>query len=82
MIRLSQHTLWLDDEQKANGELDPLEENAFWDSPSRRRYHAITGPRVSQLSAASKKIYDYEKPGDEFDDSSDSDDNYIPGKDG
>lgn len=80
LIRLSQHTLWLDEEQKHDDELDSLEENAFWDSPSRRRYHAITGPRLSQLSAASQKIYEYENDDDEIDDFSedvDSGDDFI-----
>lgn len=71
MIRLSQHTLWLDEEQKPDAELDSLDENVFWDSPSRRRYHAITGPRVSQLSAGSRKIYDYEMDNDDFEEGSD-----------
>jgi hypothetical protein len=72
--------LWLDEEQKHDDELESLEENEFWDSPSRRRYYSITGPRVSQLSAASRKIYEFEKPDDEFDESSDeigSGDDYI-----
>ena len=80
VIRLSQHILWLNEEQKRDDELDSLEENAFWDSPSRRRYHAISGPRVSQLSTESRKIYEFENPNDEFDESSgdmDSGDDYI-----
>ena len=71
MISLSRHILWLNDEQKRDGEPDSLEENAFWDSPSRRRYHAITGPRVSQLSTESQKIYDYEDDFGEFDEEDD-----------
>jgi hypothetical protein len=71
---LSQHVLWLDEEQKHDDELDSLDETEFWSSPSRRRYHSITGPRVSQLSAASRNIYEYENKDDVFDDSSDSQD--------
>jgi hypothetical protein len=71
LIRLSQHILWLDEETKHDNDLESLEENDFWDSPSRRRYHANTAPRVSQLSAESRKIYEFENPDDEFDESSD-----------
>jgi hypothetical protein len=81
LSRLAQHTLWLDEEQKRDDDLDSLEENAFWDSPSRRRYHGINGPRVSQLSAESRKIYEYENNDDVYEDSSDdevhSDDDFV-----
>jgi hypothetical protein len=80
MIRLSQHILWLDEEQKRDDELDSLEENDFWDSPSRRRYYSISGPRISQLSAESRKIYEYENNDDDFVDSGDdedSDDDFL-----
>ena len=80
MNRLCQHILWLNEEQKRDDDLDSLEENAFWDSPSRRRYYAITGPRVSQLSAESRKIYEFELADDEFEvssEDSDSGDDFI-----
>jgi hypothetical protein len=57
----------LDEPQKHDSELDSLEEIAFWDSPSRRRYHSVQGPRVSQISKESRKIYEYENDSDEYD---------------
>jgi hypothetical protein len=69
--------LWLDEEQKHDDDLDSLEENEYWNSPSRRRYYAISGPRVSQLSSENQKIYDYEENGELIDESSGSGDDYA-----
>lgn len=79
MISSSEHTLWLDEEQKHDDELDSLEENDFWDSPSRRKYHGINGPRISQLSQESTKIYNFENNDDEYDLPDEADDEYIAG---
>jgi hypothetical protein len=58
--RTAEHTLWLDNDVPARGELAPLQEDAFWGSPTRTRYHAICGPRVSALNAEDQRIYDYD----------------------
>jgi hypothetical protein len=52
--------LWLDQPRQHLGDIDPLAECEFWDSPSRRRYHAVTAPRISKLSSECTKIYEYE----------------------
>lgn len=78
--RATDHTLWLDEEQKRDDELDSLVENEFWDSPSRRRYHSVQGPRISQLSRECTKIYDYENNDDEYDEEYYIDDDYIAGE--
>lgn len=59
MRRATVHRLWLDITLSADDELESLEETPYWDSESRRRYHAVEGPRVRQLNKANEKIYDY-----------------------
>ena len=76
LTRLSQHTLWLNEEQKRGEDLDSLEEDTFWDSPSRRRYYALSGARISKLSEESRKIYQFDSDGVD-DDAENSGDDYI-----
>ena len=52
--------MWLDTEVRARADLDSLDEDSFWDSENRRRYHAVSGARISQLNADDEEIYDYE----------------------
>ncbi len=59
MVRFFEHRLWLDSPVPDPSEMAPLEECSFWGSPTRKRYHAITGPRVSALNANDASIYDY-----------------------
>jgi hypothetical protein len=50
----------LNNEVPVSGQLAPLQECPFWGSPTRTRYHAIAGPRVSALNAEDQSIYDYD----------------------
>ena len=69
--------LWLDNEVPASGELEPLQEDAFWGSPTRKRFHAISGPRVSTLNTEDQILYDYNVESDTDDEINQSEDDYV-----
>lgn len=75
-VSVSEHVLWLD-EPKSNDEQDSLDEDEFWSSPSRRRYHQVTGARISQLSQLDKNIYDYDAVSDDDEVDVGYDDDYF-----
>lgn len=75
--RSFEHRLWLDSLVPDPSELAPLDECSFWGSPTRKRYHAITGPRVSALNANDANIYDYDDHSDIGSDINNSEDDYI-----
>lgn len=69
--------MWLDNQVPAPGDLEPLQEDAFWGSPTRKRHHAISGPRVSALNAEDQNIYDYNVESDTGGEMEDSGDDYV-----
>ena len=69
--------LWLDNDIPSPGELQPLQEDAFWASPTRARYHAINGPRISSLNTDDQVIYDYDVESDTGGEMEASEDDYV-----
>lgn len=69
--------MWLDTPVPAPSDLSPLQECSFWGSPTRKRYHAITGPRVRALNAEDVNIYDYGVDSEMDSDISHSEDDYT-----
>jgi hypothetical protein len=59
-ISTTEHSLWLDTEVRARDDLDSLDEDSFWDSDNRRRYHAVSLSRISQLNVDDEEIYYYD----------------------
>ena len=76
IVRSSEHTLWTDEAVADPRELPPLQECPFWGSPTRKRYHAISVPRVSALNTQDEDIYDYNVESDLNDDIANSEDDY------
>lgn len=77
IVRSSDHKLWLKADARADNELDSLDEDPFWDTPTRRRYHAVSGARVSTLNAEDEDIYDYDANAEEEEELAGSEDDYI-----
>ena len=61
--------MWLDESvsRKQTVELESLEEDEFWNSASRRKYHTISGARVSRINKDDEEIYTYDLEIDEED---------------
>lgn len=72
------HTLWIDTVTKKKNatDLDSLEEDSCWDSIGRRKYHAISGARVSKINQDDEEIYDYEAEFSDVNDEMHSGDDY------
>ena len=78
-LRSSTHTLWLDATapKKNSNDMESLEEDEFWNSNSRRTYHAISGARAARLNKDDEEIYDYDDRISEHDCESYSGDDYL-----
>lgn len=77
LFSASEQTLWLNNEVSSPGDLEPLQEDDFWSSPARTRYHAIKGPRVSALNAEDERLYEYNVESETDAQVEDSEDDYL-----
>jgi hypothetical protein len=69
--------LWLDAAVPARDLLDSLEEDSYWGAENRRRYHAVSGARISKINADDEEIYEYNENSEDDEYFDDTGDDYI-----